>query len=399
MDILFISCRFPTPTGRGDQVRGFHQIRLLSREHRVTLLAPSASDDVSEQPARELCHRVATVVSSPARSLLRLPKALVTGTPIQNQIHYDPRLGREAARLVRQMRFDVVHVQLIRAGAAIEQIRGSVPVLLDMIDALSLNLTRRAGRSRGLVAAAARHEAARVATYERYILGRTDRAVISSEVDRASIGSHDHVSVVPNGIDLRVDVSEETARHANRIVFAGTMNYFPNIDAVIWFVRDVLPLIQRSIPAVELDIIGPTPTGAVRALQSNPAVRVLGFVPSVMDHIASACVSVAPMRSGSGTQFKVLEAMAIGTPVVATPLAVAGLTALPSLRLHVAESAEEFAREVCWILENPRESATIATATMLAVRSAYSWETSVHSLLREYSAAIAAASARGVRQL
>lgn len=395
MEILFIASRFPAATGRGDQVRGFHQLRLLARDHRITLLAPSGPGSKAEEATRALCADVVTFPSSSARTLIRLPKALVSRAPIQNRIHYDPRLGREAARLVRERKFDIAHVQLIRAAPAIDLVRESVPVVLDMIDALSLNMARRAARSRGLVAAMARHEAARVAEYERYIIGRCDRAVISSEVDRSTLGPIQSIGVVPNGIDLRIEAAGR-ARIPCRIVFTGTMNYFPNIDAGRWFAEAVFPSIQKRIPEAQLDIIGPEPTAAVRALASNPSIRVIGFVPHIAEHIAGASVAVAPMRSGSGTQFKVLEAMAVGTPVVATPLAVAGLTALPGVRLHVAEGADDFANEVCWVLQNESECAKIAADTMHAVRSAYSWEASVNSLLCEYSVAIVAARARGV---
>jgi polysaccharide biosynthesis protein PslH len=396
MDVLFIASRFPAPTGRGDQVRGYHQIRLLAREHNVTLLAPSTSLLESERWADEMCAKVVTFRSSRSRSYARLPMALVTRSPIQNRLHYDPRLGHEATALLQQAQFDIAHVQLIRAAAAVNAIRRSTAVILDMVDALSLNMARRAARTRGILAMMARHEASRVAEYERYIIPRCDRTVISSEIDRSSLGPDASVGVVPNGIDLRIRSGAVESRDKVRIVFTGTMNYFPNVDAARWFAEDIFPLIQRRVPDVTLDIIGPHPTPAIRALEANRAIRVLGFVPEIAAHIREAGVAVAPMRSGSGTQFKVLEAMAVGTPVVATSLAVAGLTALPDLRLHVADNPTDFSNEVSWVLQNPVESAKIASTTMNAVRSAYSWEASVESLVQEYGIAIAAAHVRGV---
>jgi glycosyltransferase involved in cell wall biosynthesis len=167
------------------------------------------------------------------------------------------------------------------------------------------------------------------------------------------------------------------------------MWYFPNVEAARWFVERVLPLVRREEPKVKLSIVGARPVPSVQRLAAVSGVDVTGFVPRLRDHLARAAVAVAPMRSGSGMQFKVIEAMAMGTPVVATPFALGGLKAIDGKHLLVAESAEAFAAKLVLLLRDQVLQRRLSHHAGRLVEDNYTWERTVEALERVYSLALA----------
>jgi glycosyltransferase involved in cell wall biosynthesis len=179
--------------------------------------------------------------------------------------------------------------------------------------------------------------------------------------------------VVPNGVDTTVHAPSPVPR-APRIVFVGTLGFLPNVDGVLWFVEQVLPLVRRQVPAVELALVGRLATPEVRGLSRLPGVSVHVDVPDVRPYVAAARVSIVPLRVGTGTRLKALESMAAGRPVVGTTVGLAGLHLETGRHALVADDAETFARDVVRVLTDDALAARLAESGRSFVVARYDWE-------------------------
>jgi sugar transferase (PEP-CTERM/EpsH1 system associated) len=383
--ILFLTSRFPYPPLRGDQVRAYHQIRVLSRRHDVTLLAASASTPTPEARMRlaSLCREVIveplTAVGA-ARGLGRL--MLGDPRPVQTLL-YAAAGGRVGAALVAGD-FDLVHAQLVRAASWVP--RGcAVPLVFDLVDTLSASYRRRALQVPAWRRWALALEAERLARFESALLRRASRCLVVSDAEREALGLEgERAGVNPNGIDLETFPFAAMRESSARIVFVGNLGYAPNAEGIAWFAREVLPVLRRRVSAAELLIVGPRASRAVRRLARNPGVQLVGVVPDVHAALANARVAVAPLHSGGGIQNKVLEAMAAGTPVVATSRAIAGIAARAGEHCLVADDARGFAAETERLLRDDGLRSRIATAARALVVDRYTWEHSVAGLEEVY---------------
>ncbi len=394
MRVLFISSRFPQSLLRGDEVRAYEHLRELARRHAITLLA-FAPDDAQSGVAEEIsrfCERVVLVEQGIWGRLVSTARALPGRVPLQTAMN-DTRAFRAAlTNLLQSSTFDLAHVQLARMGEALPLL-GRLPCVLDLIDALSLNMARRAKSDAGVMKLLASIEAGRLPQYERELCRRVAAAIVSSAADRAAIGSDlPALHIVANGIDPDRLVYSTQPRETNALVFSGNLGYFPNVDAATWFASEVLPLLRARRVAAELRLVGARPAAALRRLANTLAgVRMVGPVADMQPHIARAAVALAPMRVGSGQQIKILEAMACGTPVVATSLAAAGLDAVPDRDLLVADDARSFADAVLKLLDDHALAERLARNARALVEQRYAWNHSALAVERLWLLAAASA--------
>jgi sugar transferase (PEP-CTERM/EpsH1 system associated) len=382
MRILFVAACLPDPLLRGYEVRAFHQLRLLGRRHRITLLAYT---DGAPRPAalarlRAFCAEIHTIPLNLAGMAAGITRGILSRRPLQTAIYDTPRMRSALHGLLRERRHDVVHVQMARMAALLD---GAVdtPRVVDLIDALSVNMARRRVYDRGAARWLAGLEHGRLQRHERELCRTWDRALVASDVDRRAIGDFPNLLVNSNAVDLGHFASRCGGRTRDAIVFSGNLGYFPNVDGAVWFARDILPLIRAEVPGATLTIVGARPAREVRQLAALGAhVVVHGPVPDLAPHIARASVAVAPLRAGSGQSLKVLEAMACGTPIVATTRAVDGLAVKDGTHLLLADDAAAFARQVVLLLRDPHAAERIAVAARSLVESRYDWEASVAAL-------------------
>jgi sugar transferase (PEP-CTERM/EpsH1 system associated) len=388
MRILYIAARLPDRLLRGYEVRAFHQLRLLGPRHRITLIAYSEGAPRPEALARlgEFCAEIHTLPLGSLGMAAGATRGLLSGRPLQTAIYDTPRMRRTIHAILAERRHDVVHVQMARMAALLDGAAGT-PRVVDLIDALSVNMARRRIFDRGPTRWLAGLEEARLARHERELCRTWDRALVATEVDRAAIGDFPNLIVNSNAVDLGRFAPRECARARDAIVFSGNLGYFPNVDAAVWLAREILPRIRADVPGATSTLVGARPARAVRRLAAPGAhVAVLGPVPDLVPHIASASVAVAPLRAGSGQSLKVLEAMACGTPVVATRRAVEGLAVADGTHLLLADDADTFARQVVRLLREPGLARRLAGAGRALVESRYDWETSVAALDAVYAA-------------
>lgn len=389
MRVLFITSRLPSNLRRGDELRAYQHIRHLSRRHAITLLA---GDRVAPDPRhlnalRALCEDVVVAPRPLPGMLWRALLALPGREPLQAAMYASPGLRRALAGLLASRRFDLVHMQLARLGPLVDDI-GDTPRVLDFVDALSVNMARRAEWDRGPMARLAALDAARLASYERELCGRFDAAAISAALDAGVVGAADRVHVVANGVDIRQFAYAPPVPGGREIVFVGNLGYFPNIDGAGWFIREVLPRIRRAVPDARLRLVGARPArGLVRLAASHDGVDLVGPVAEVPPELARAAVAIAPLRAGSGQQIKILEAMATGRPVVATRVCAQGMQATPGEHLMVADDPEAFAEAVSGLLQDSALAERLARNARQLVERDYTWEQSACALERLWLAA------------
>jgi sugar transferase (PEP-CTERM/EpsH1 system associated) len=376
LKVLALVTRLPVPPWRGDQVRAYHHLRLLARRHDVTVcalvLATVRPEDVAA--VRALGVRVDIVPLGRVGGLAAMTAAVADDLPLQVHLFRRPRAVAHVRALLARERFDVVHAQLVRTGAYWPD-GGAPPVVLDLVDALSANFARRAARERGPLGRLWTIEEGRLRRYEQALVARAAATLVVAETEREAVGGA-RVRVVPNGVDLERFPFATDGRIAGRIVFGGNLGYFPNVDAARWLVEEILPAVRARVPGATVHLAGARPAAAVRALAARPGVSLAADVPSMAAEIATGAVTVIPMRSGSGLQNKVLEAMAVGTPVVTTPQVVAALTARHGDHLLVASTTEEIASAATMLLTDASRARELAAAAHALVVHSYGWQAS-----------------------
>jgi len=320
----------------------------------------------------------------------------MAGLPIETSF-YDTRAMRSAiARLLAEKRHDLVHALTVRVAGLLTG-ANSIPRVIDFVDAISLNLRRRAEYDRTPLRLAARVEARLVAGYEREICRTWDHATVVSPVDRAAIGDFPNLSVNSSGVDRDQFAYLRQNREPRTILFSGNLGYFPNVDAISWFARQVFPTILREEPNVRLQIVGARPGRRVRALaRLNSRIAVIGQVDNLLPYLQRCRLAIAPIRAGSGQLFKILEAMASGAPIVTTSLAAAASGAESGLHLLVADGSEAFARAVLRLIREPDLAERIAFEARQLIEKRFRWEDSISGLDQIYHSVTSSRSRREI---
>jgi sugar transferase (PEP-CTERM/EpsH1 system associated) len=359
VNILYVAPRLPYPPSKGDKTRAFHQIRELSKEHRVHLVcAIDPKDDVHGlQALREHCASVEAVRTSRAAIRARSAWALIRGRPQWAFSHAPTGLAERVARKLGAEPFDVILGSWVAAAECVRRVAG-VPKVLDFVDVVS-ELWRMAAEYSGFPASRLYGlEARRLARYEAEVATEVDCSLVVSEAEACLFRRQDPavpVSVVGNGVDLEYfspAAERSVLPETPRVVFTGTMDYLPNVDAVVYFCRSILPRVREAVPAVHFVVVGRDPSRSVRALARERQVTVTSSVPDVRVHLANAALAVAPLRIGRGIQNKVIEAMAMGVPVVGTSVAFAGLELTDLDGARRADDPETFSREITSLLQH-----------------------------------------------
>jgi sugar transferase (PEP-CTERM/EpsH1 system associated) len=349
--ILYLAPFLPHPPDKGERIRAFQHVQHLAREHEIHLVCLSRGVPRAEDLSKleTLCASVRTFEEHRALSRLRAGLAFIAGASFSIAALRSPRLERAIASDLRSGRYDLV---LVFSSIMADSVRGvsGAPRVVDFVE-LDSELWRSIARRRRFPTRwVYRQEANRLARHELQIYGDSALSLFVSDVEadllreRRSGGT---IAVIPNGVDLEYFTPRaEPPDRSPLAVFTGTMDYEPNIDAMRYFCRDILPRIRSRIPDFTFRIVGRRPARSVRRLGRRPEVTVTGEVPDVRPHLNEARVAVAPLRLGRGVQNKVLEAMASGVPVVGTTLALQGLAAKDVRGFRVADRPDTFASEI-----------------------------------------------------
>jgi polysaccharide biosynthesis protein PslH len=384
LKILFILPRFPWPLEKGDKLRAFHFIRLLSETNEIHLFALTDRKVKKEDYAAILpyCRSVEVAYCSKWRIFRGLIWAGLRGLPFQaGYFFHRPARGRIAA-LANRISPDLILCQLVRVAHYTKGLPGIK--MIDYQDALSLNLARRANASRGLRRNFFRWESDLLRRYEVKVLNMFDHHLIISQPDKEAIAHPDRekIQVVPNGVDYAYFSADPGVEKRFDIVFTGNMSYAPNVEGAVWLAEKILPLVRKHIPSASLLLAGSSPLKQVWDLNGD-GVRVTGWMPDIRDAYNSSRVFVAPMLTGSGLQNKLLEAMAMQLPCITTSLANDALQAEDRKEVIVADTSEEIASAIVTLLTNHNLAEQIAGAGYELVHRKFCWRAVLGTLDRE----------------
>jgi glycosyltransferase involved in cell wall biosynthesis len=386
MKILLLSDTYPWPLDNGAIQRVYHLLTPLAAEHHVTLVA-GRRGRLSTQEAsalEDLGVRVHVVENSEVLDRPDGPYGL--WRPIGSQLFDLLRMSQPmtvrrwwsdaiVARLRELRRSE--HYDLVWAVrpplAEMARAAGWPRVLVDLPDLDSVAATR-AISTLGAYTTRPLHEVAiyRLRAYERALPKRFAHVVVCKPEDRVFMGSRDNVSIVPNGVEVRPATDTRQAR-PNDMLFVGSMGYSPNVDAVTYFTSTILPRIRQRQPAARFDIVGKETAKEVLQLHDGQTCVVHGAVPDVAPYYGSAGLVVAPIRLGSGTRLKVLEALMFGKAVVATPIAIEGLDLRAGVDLEVADTPEAFADACHALMTDGERRRRLGWTGRQRARHLYDW--------------------------
>ncbi len=357
-DLLFLAHRAPTAPDRGDRIRSYHVLRHLAARARVHVVA--FDEGYAPRPVLDLASW--TVIPRTKTRVRAVAEALATGRPVSLTAFADPRLTAALAAL------PPVDATYVFSGQMAQHVPVGATTIMDFVDLDSAKFSQQAEAAHGPIRWLLAREAKLLARFERDIASRAGSTLFISDAEAAlfrSTGGQGHIAAIGNGIDARhferADVVPVPSKRP-LIVFTGQMDYQPNVDAVTWFADHVLPRL-----AADFAIVGRAPTAAVRALGRRENIVVTGEVPDTRPWLAAASVCVAPLRLARGVQNKVLEAMAMGCPVVVTPHAAEGIDHGGTIR--VAEP-RDFAAACAALLADP---GTLGVEARARVLSHYDW--------------------------
>lgn len=375
--ILVVSPEAPAPLDRGFRLRVHHLLAALARAgDRVTVLAPrsASSDRGLEELGVEVLHCPTRDLPGGRTGWVPRVRDVVAGRPPGTLTAAALDLRPVLGRLLRERPFDAVQVEL--PSLVDVPVSRGIPTVLDAHN-LWYELTRR---RQALVRSAPRRLAGtavawRQRTVERGAWRAADLCLATSEREREviAVAGVRRTALVPNGVDTgAVRPCDGPAEQPPRLVFVGLMGYRPNADAVTHLVRDVLPVVHRSRPEVRVRIVGDgVPSDLARL--AGPSVEFTGGVPDVRPHLAGAAVVVTPLRVGSGTRLKILEALAMGRPVVSTSTGAEGLGLVDGVHALIADDPGALAAAVLRVLEQPALAASLGRAGRALVESEYAW--------------------------
>jgi sugar transferase (PEP-CTERM/EpsH1 system associated) len=377
-DILFLAHRMPYPPDRGDKIRGFHILKFLAERRRVHLIA--FADDKRDMARTDgLAGYAGTrlIVWRARSQAVAALQALVRRRPVSLTAFESRSLQDAVDDVLARHEIDTIYV----FSSQMAQYLPAAPrqrVIMDFVDMDSAKFAAYGKQSRGPLAWMMRREGRLLAAYEKWVAGAATASLFVSAAEAALFRDKtgaERVFAVENGIDtLFYDPQAPFARVDTTgplIVFTGQMDYRPNIDGVSWFVESILPHILIEHPAAKFAIVGRAPTDAVLALARHPGVIVTGEVADVRGWLAAAAVVVAPLKLARGVQNKVLEAMAMARPVVASAAAAQGIDHGGTIR--VGGTAGDMADQIGILLADPAIAATLGAAARTQVQQRYSW--------------------------
>jgi sugar transferase (PEP-CTERM/EpsH1 system associated) len=392
MKLLFTANRFPYPPYRGDKLKIYHLARRLARRHEVHLLTfLQDKSDLQYLPELEkIFTEIHLVPLSRAQSYFNSARAFFHTQPFQVRYFHSAAMHQKVQELYATHQYDAVHVQHLRMAPYWATI-GDVPRILDLPDAYSLYWKRRIAAKSGLMKWFATLEQKRVFDYEA-VLEAYDLSLVCSGEDRNYLQQErgiKNVRLLPNGVDMETfSGSGHDYNRSDLILFTGNMDYAPNVDAVIYFLQEIFPAIKRECPHTRFMIAGQRPVAKVRELASADVV-VTGFVPELSEVYAQASLVVAPLRFGAGTQNKVLEAMAMGVPVVSHKIGFDGLNVRSGEGVVLAMDKASFSRECIRLLQSASLRKAVGEAGSEVIRTQFDWEV-VSRQLEQYFADVVA---------
>lgn len=385
MNILFVTPRLPYPPLKGDQCIPYYRLKFLSRKHNIVLLTFYQYSKELEylKELRPFCNEIITIKLNKLNSFVNmLIGVFFSKLPFQ-VLYFRSEIFRKSFRsLLKNRKFDIVHTYMLRMAEYTKDV--NMPKVLDLIDLMQLNLKKRVSIEKFIRKIFFKEELKRITRYENQMITKYDVSILVSDKDKNYIKS-DKVAAISLGIDTHI-----FGRHLNlpdnkTIIFSGNMGYFPNENAVIWFVENCFGRIKREIPDVKLVIAGNNPGSKIKKMNDNRSIFVTGFVESMADELNKAQIAITPMQSGYGMHIKILEAMACALPVITTTLGLGAIRAVHGENVIIADNASDFAGNCVKLLNDYESAKKIGDNARDLVLNNYSWDAHSSKMDKIYS--------------
>lgn len=377
MNILFVVPYTPSPI----RVRSFNLIKsLIGLGHTVTVLYLVEKEFSTGKLLNSTALETIGFKLPAWRSILNCLIALPGNQPLQAVYSWSDNLSKFLRSILSQQNFDIVHVEHLRGAKYALFIKNyqRIPIIWDSVDSIT-HLFRQTEKNhpKKMIRWLIKFELQRTEKYEGYLATQFDRVLVTSPKDREEflkLSPSSPVEIITNGVDIDYfSPLPEQERLKNVILISGKMSYHANVDMALFTINQILPLVWKVNPEIELWVVGKDPPLTLQQFSANSKIKITGTVPEILPYLQKATLALAPLNYGAGVQNKVLEAMACGIPVIASPLAVSALDVENGNQVLVAENAQHYADLILKVLSNPEIGRQIGRAGREYVQNQHSW--------------------------
>jgi sugar transferase (PEP-CTERM/EpsH1 system associated) len=386
MRLLFVTYRFPVFPGDASSNTVFNLVKYFSRSHQVSLigLAPAPVPAERRERLARYCHRMEVFEWPRWRAAMSTVRGLASSTPLQMWYFRSVAFAAKVRQIVAEEKIDLAYGYHLRSGQYLAEL-DSIPRVIALQPAQILHFGRRYTLTRNpLLRALYAMEYRRLVGYEADLAQKFNSCLLISEKDRNAIdpeGCLRNVFFNPHGTDVHSFAPPtDTVRDENTLIFCGSMAMDTNVDAVLHFHKDILPLVWAKRPDTRFVVVGRNPSRPVLKLTEDRRVTVTGFVKDVRPYLWKGSVGVDPIRMAAGMQNKVIEGLAAGLPMVISPEANEGIHAPEGSALLVGRTPEEFAAHILELLSNRSRANAMAKHGLSFVQKQWSWEHHFRSL-------------------
>lgn len=379
MKTLFLTSRLPFPPNRGDKLRVFNFVKNLSQNGQVIHLLSFIISNKEKGYLSELykfCEKINTVLLPPFASNFQAVFGLLDKIPLQVSYYRSNKMFREVKRMMDENKYDVIYVHLFRMAPYVLNCK-DVYKIVDLTDVVSkeieLSISHRSGIKKWIYNV----EFPRIRSYETKISSEFDETWVISKYESELLrkySPYSKIEVVPNGVDTDCFKPLNLEKDSFRLIFVGNLQIDHNIDAILYFYKEIFPVIKRKIPQTKFYIVGASPDYRLNSLAKDKNVIITGLVGDLNLYLNQANIFVAPMRFSAGVQNKILEAMSAGLPVVCTDLANQGIKATPEREILIANNPLHFAEQLLYLSENSERCKAIGLNAREFVKSNFDWK-------------------------
>lgn len=385
--LLYLVHRIPYPPDKGDKIRSFNLLRVLAKRYRIYLATfiDDPADRSNFETIKSYCEQAYYAELNPRIARIRSLKGLLKNEALTLPYYEDRGLAHWVEQVVKTQD---IHQAVVFSSSMAQYVLGNdfrnLKRIIDFVDVDSDKWRQYAPTTRWPMSWIYAREAEKLQNYETRVIEAFDAGLFVSRPEaalfnRLAPGYEHKIGYAENGVELdhflpNTSLTSPFRVNEQVLVFVGAMDYWPNVDAVVWFAKELFPAIRKQAPDTRFYVVGGNPGSTVSALARQDGVVVTGRVDDVRPYVAHATVSVAPIRIARGVQNKVLESMAMGRPTVVTNAALEGIDAVPGRDLILASDAAEFIASVCNLLVNPDKRSQIGKAARKYAEQSYDWD-------------------------
>jgi len=389
LNILWISHFVPYPPKGGCFQRSYNLIKEVSRNNNIYLIAlrhkdktthPEAETNKAKSELEKLCKKVIILDISSFSGLnyyYMALKSIFNINPLTVNLFISKDIGNIIVKLVHDIKIDVAHYDTISLCEYMHH-SGSVPKILNHHGVESFMIRRRVNNEPNLMKKLyLLLESYKLRKYEERNCHKFYMNLTVSEEDKLmlkKISPRSRFEVVENGVDVDYFKQKDDHDNTNRLIFAGRMDQYSNVDAIMQFCRNVWPLVKEKFPKMRFSIIGNNPPQKLLDMaKSDERIEVLGYVDDVRPYFAGATISICPIRDGGGTRLKILDAMAMGMPIISTTIGCEGIDVSPGINVFIANTPEEYVQSIGKLINDDMLRKSLSNCARITVEKKYSW--------------------------